>query len=231
MAVYEATGEKKWMEMCRNVANLTATWVVSYDYELPKETELARLGAKLTGAVWASTQNKHGAPGFCTLSGDPLFKIFRNCGDIRYADLMRDVVHAWAEGIKPGGEITERLTYCDADNRGSRGGSEFGSTGWNELNGILMAMELPGIYLQTNSDKFYVFDHIEAKVTDRSENGIILQITNPTKYDANVTIFAEESAQSKEPMDCTAFLNWPFVFVKAGKTMNLSVLPNGQLKL
>ncbi len=46
------------------------------------------------------------------------------------------MIHAHAEGIQPNGKITERLTYCDADSRGSRDG---GKTGWNETNGALMA--------------------------------------------------------------------------------------------
>ena len=115
---------------------------------------------------WASTQNKHGAPGICTSSGDPLFKIYRATGDRRYAELMRDIVHAWQEGVKPGGGISERLTYCDADSRGNRGGGD-GDNGWCELNGILMAMELPGIYLRTDRDEMYVFDSVEAQVVKR----------------------------------------------------------------
>ena len=46
MALYETTGDRQWLEKSRALANLTATWVVSYDYELPPDTELARLGAK-----------------------------------------------------------------------------------------------------------------------------------------------------------------------------------------
>ena len=65
MALYEVTGDKAWLEKSRNLANLIATWTVSYDYELPKTTELGGLGAKLAGVYWASTQNKHGAPGIC----------------------------------------------------------------------------------------------------------------------------------------------------------------------
>ena len=42
MALYETTGEKRWLEMSRNLANLVATWTVSYDYELPKDTELGQ---------------------------------------------------------------------------------------------------------------------------------------------------------------------------------------------
>jgi len=197
--------------------------VVSYDYELPKETELAKLDAKLAGVVWASTQNKHGAPGFCTSSGDPLFKIYRSTGDRRYAELMRDVVRAWAEGIKPSGAITERLTYCDADNRGSRGSDDFGSTGWCELNGILMAMELPGIYLRTDKDELVVFDHVEASVVTRAAKGLTLKITNTTAYDATVSILAENAKQAKQSLGYTAFANWQKVELKAGefKTINI----------
>lgn len=228
MVLYETSGNKKWLEMSRNLANLAATWVVSYDYELPKETELAKLNAKLTGAIWASTQNKHGAPGFCTSSGDPLFKIYRATGDSRSSDLMRDIVHAWAEGIKPSGAITERLTYCDADNRGSRGGDDFGSTGWCEVNGILMAMELPGIYLRTDKAELVVFDHVQAKVNKRDANGVELSITNPTKYDAKVSILAETFKESEKMLGYTAFLNWPKVEVKAGKTQILRISKDGK---
>lgn len=220
MALYEITGETKWLKMSRTLANLTATWVVSYDYKLPPETELAKLGARLAGVVWASTQNKHGAPGSCTSSCDPLFKIYRATGDRRYADLLRDIVHAHAEGIKPSGEITERLTYCDADSRGDRGG---GSTGWCELNGILMAMELPGIYARLDTGELVVFDHVEARVLKRDRDGLTLQIHNPTRYDASVAILAESAKQARQPLGYTSFLEWPRTAVKAGESRTVSL--------
>jgi hypothetical protein len=230
MTLYETTGDKKWLDMSRNAANLAATWVVSYDYELPKETELGQLNAKLAGVVWASTQNKHGAPGFCTSSGDPLFKIYRSSGDLKYAELMRDVVRAWAEGIKPSGAITERLTYCDADNRGSRGGDDWGSVGWNELNGILMAMELPGIYLRTDKDELVVFDHVKVSIVKRDPKGLTLNITNHTKYNAHVSILAENAEQIKIPVGYTAFMGWPKVTVKSDETKTVEISPDGRLQ-
>jgi lysophospholipase L1-like esterase len=219
MALYETTGEKRWLEMSRNLANLAATWTVSYDYQLPANTELAQLGAKLAGVYWASTQNKHGAPGICTSSGDALFKIYRATGDHRYAELLRDIVHAHAEGIKPDGQITERLTYCDADSRGSRGD---GSTGWNELNGILMAMELPGIYVRSDKDELYVFDHVAARVVKRDDKGVILEITNPTRFDAQVAVLTENAQQALRPLGTTACLKWQKVAVKAGATLQVN---------
>ncbi len=220
MALYETTGETAWLAKCRTLANLVATWTVSYDYVLPPDTELGRLGARLAGTYWASTQNKHGAPGICTSSGDPLFKIYRATGDRRYANLMRDIVHAHAEGIKPRGEITERLTYCDADSRGARGD---GSTGWNELNGFLMALELPGIYVRADKGELFVFDHVEAQVVKRDKTGVTLTITNPTQFDAKVTILSENRQQAQRPLGYTAFLNWPKTEIKSHEAIQITL--------
>jgi len=222
MALHETTGEKRWLEMSRNLANLVATWTVSYDYELPKETELGALGAKLAGVYWASTQNKHGAPGICTSSGDALFKIYRATGDRRYAELLRDIAHAWQEGVKPGGGIGERLTYCDADSRGNRGGGD-GDNGWCVLNGILMAMELPGIYLRTDRDELYVFDSVDAKVIKRDKDSVTLKITNPTKFDARVAVLTENATQAQRPLGLIGFLKWLKVEIKAGATTQITL--------
>lgn len=218
MTLYEVTGEKLYLEQSADLANLCATWTVSFPYRLPKETPLARLGAKLTGAVWASTQNKHGAPGFCTQSGDALFKLYRATGDTLYAELLRDIIHAHAEGIQPDGKISERLTYCDADHRGSR--ADGWNTGWNETSGALMALEIPGIYLRTDRKSLYVFDHVQAKVVKQGGKSICLQITNPTAYDATVTVLAEDAEKASLPLGDNAFLKWNRkVTVKAGKTV------------
>ena len=227
MAMYEVTGEKEWLEKSRNLANLTATWTTSYDYVLPKNTELAKLGAKLAGIVWASTQNKHGAPGICTSSCDPLFKIYRATGDRRYGELMRDIVRCHAESIRPGGYTNERLTYCDADSRGERGNHV---TGWNELNGILMAMELPGIYLRTDKDEMIVFDHVKATVEKCDADGMTLKITNPTKFDASLSILAEDAVKAEKVLGNTSFITWPKVTVKAGKTITVQIAKDGKVQ-
>ena len=226
MTLYEITGDKQWLEKSRNLANLVATWTVSHDYELPKTTELGSLGAKLAGVYWASTQNKHGAPGICTSSGDALFKIYRATGDRRYAELLRDIVAAHGESIRPGGFTNERLTYCDADSRGSRGEHV---TGWNELNGILMAQELPGIYLRTDTDRFFVFDSVEARVLSRDASGVRIEIKNPTKYDARVSLVAENARKANQPLGAGALLQWRKVNVKAGETRKVQITPVGQI--
>lgn len=220
--LYEKTGKSGYLRQAQDLAHLCASWTVSFDYRLPDDTPLAQLGANLTGAVWASTQNKHGAPGFCTQSGDALFKLCRATGDTLYAELLRDIIHAHAEGIQPNGKITERLTYCDSDRRGSR--ADGWETGWNETNGALMALEIPGIYVRTDLGRFYVFDHVEAQVVKNDTRRLVLRLTNPTAYDAEVTLMAENGESAKKPLGDNAFLKWKDkVKVKAGQSVSYTI--------
>ncbi|MDE5678421.1 hypothetical protein [Phocaeicola sp.] len=222
MTLYEVTQNEIYLKQSADLAHLCATWTVSFPYRLPENTALAQLGANLTGAVWASTQNKHGAPGFCTQSGDALFKLYRTTGNVLYADLLRDVIHAHAEGVQPNGKITERLTYCDADSRGSRG--DGGKTGWNETNGALMALEIPGVYVRTDLGTAYPFDHVVVKEIKKIGDNVKLQLYNPTQFDATVTLFAEDGEQAKKPLGDNAFLNWKQkVTVKAGKAITVRI--------
>ena len=222
MTLFESTGDSLYLKQAADLAHLCATWTVSFDYRLPDETPLAKLGANLTGAVWASTQNKHGAPGFCTQSGDALFKLYRATGDTLYAELLRDIIHAHTEGIQPNGKITERLTYCDADSRGSRG--DGGKTGWNETNGALMALEIPGLYLRTDKKQLYAFDAVRACIVRETDQFLWIEVTNPTRYDARVTLLAENQEEAEKPLGDHAFLRWKEkISVKAGKTIQVKI--------
>lgn len=232
MALYAATTDKKWLSMAETTANLAATWTLSYDYEYPEKSTLGRLKAKTAGAVWASVQNKHAAPGICTSSGDYLFKLYRATGKECYAELLRDIVHAHGEVMEIPGRITtnagagtsmERIQTTDADGKGAVGMILNTSNGWTEDCGLLMALEIPGIYVQTDKDRIYVFDHVEAKVINRENGKVVLQITNPTHFDALVSVFSESSSDSKKPIGYLNFVNWKKVPVKAGETVEVSM--------
>ena len=192
----------------------------------------------MAGAVFANTQNKHAAPGICTASGDYLFKLYRATGDMRYAELIRDIQHAHVEatdmpghptcGAGPGASM-ERIQTSDAEGRGAVGNFIHTQNAWTELNGLMMTLELPGIYLQTDVDRFFVFDHVEAKVARRDPGGVTVVITNPTKYDARVAVFAESAARAAVPLAYTAYLKWPRVEVKAGESKQVLVKSNGAI--
>lgn len=220
--LYELTRKPVWLKRAQDAANLCSTWSISFDYVLPKNTELAQVDGRLTGAVWASTQNKHSAPGFCTSSADALFRLFRETGKFRYAELLHDVWHGYVEGITPNGFICERLGYCDVELRGTRLQGD-GGNGWTELNGCMMAMELPGIYIRPDKNLFYAFDHVDVKLIKGNKREMLLSITNMTAYDAEVSVLSENEAEAAKPLSSVAFVHWKKIKVKAGETIKYCV--------
>jgi hypothetical protein len=180
----------------------------------------------MAGAVWASIQNKHAAPGICEASGDYLFKLYRATGNPLYADLIRDIQHAHAEAVNmPPDHITthnligssmERIQPSDAEGWGSVGNFINTRNSWTETNGVLMALELPGVYYQTDTRRMVVFDHITVTRLKEDASGVDLLLENKTAYDANVSVMAETSREAAIPMGYTQFLKWPRTPVKAG---------------
>jgi len=253
MALYWATRDPFWLEKAQVVAALGATWTLSYDFAFPPNSDLGKLQVHAAGAVWASAQNKHAAPGICTASGDYLFKLYRATGRRKYAELLRDIQHAHTEVVETPGRPTisvgsgdpwssenrvnsygcsmERIQITDSEGKNATGRlARNTSNGWTELNGMLMAMEIPGVYLQLDKDELFVFDHVEAKILKRSNDGVRLEITNPTKFDARVSVFAETSADAKKPLDYPAFLKWQKVSVCAGETRTVKIASNGRVE-
>jgi hypothetical protein len=239
MALYDVTRNPAWLAKARDVANLGATWTLSYDEEFPPGSTLNELQAHVAGAVFASVQNKHAAPGICTASGDYLFKLYRATGERRYADLLNDIDHAHSEVMDTPGRPTtgwgsgssmERIQPTDGDGKRAIGQILHTSNGWTEGNGLLMALEIPGIYARTDKDELYVFDAVDVKTLHRDQAGRRLEITNPTRFDAKVAIFAESSQHSQQPLGYTAYVKWPKVDVEAGKCVQILIKPDGSVE-
>ncbi len=239
MALYYYTGDRSWLKKAEVQAALCATWTISYDPVFPPDSQIGKLQSKMAGAVWASIQNKHAAPGICTASGDYLFKLYRATGNPLYAGLIRDIQHAHAEAVNiPPHHITtnnlagssmERIQPGDAEGRDAIGNFINTRNSWTETNGMLMGLELPGIYIQKDKKKMYVFDHVEAKLVKQDATGTTLLIKNPTQFDASVAVFAETGRQAMKPLSYTAFVQWPKAVVKAGETVQVKLDHNGKL--
>ncbi len=92
--LYEVTRDEKWLKYARECAHYCSSWVVAYNYVFPPHSEFGRHGKKTVGTVFANLQNKHSAPGICTLSGDSLYKLWKYTGDALYLELLRDIALA-----------------------------------------------------------------------------------------------------------------------------------------
>ncbi|WP_290793995.1 hypothetical protein [Flavihumibacter sp. UBA7668] len=241
MALYHFTGDKSWLKKAEVQAALCATWTISYDPVFPPGSQIGRLGSRMAGAIWASIQNKHAAPGICTASGDYLFKLFRATGKEIYADLISDIQHAQAEAVNippdhltthnsPGSSM-ERIQPSDAEGRSSIGNYINTRNSWTETNGALMAIELPGIYVQPDKKLVKVFDHVEVRIIENGKNARSLIVKNPTLFNARVSLFIENSKDAVRPLSYTSFLNWPKIDVPPGKEIELridSMNPSGK---
>ena len=71
------------------------------------------------------------------------------------------------------------------------------------------------------------FDHVEAEIVKRNKKQLVLRLTNPTAYDAVVTVLAEDAEQAARPLGDNAFLRWTDkITVKSGKTVDYKLKIN-----
>jgi len=227
--LYEVTSDRLWLTRAEAMAAQCMTWCASYDYAFPPDSWLGRLDAHAAGSVWANVQNKHSAPGICTLSGDSLFKLFRYTGNLLYLDQIQETAHNitqyLARADRPVGDpqimkpgwMCERVNFSDWEGRDNIGGSLFGSC-WCEVSLMLTTVELPGVYVQPDTGLVCAFDHIDARLVDRGGGQMVLECHNPTRFDARVRVFIEPSSAAATILGQAAALRWPVLDIPAGQT-------------
>lgn len=157
VVLYDVTKDPEWLERAEYMAELSSSWVVSYNYVFPPQSEFYRLGIKTVGSVFANVQNKHSAPGICTLSGDSLYKLYQWTGKKAYLELCKDIVLTisqymstekrpvmdWnvPQGILPAGYICERVNMSDWETARCVGGVFNGSC-WSETSNLLVIADI-----------------------------------------------------------------------------------------
>ncbi len=236
--LYEAGKDKKWLAYAEDTAALCSSWVVSYDYAFPAGSTLARRGARSTGAVWASVQNKHAAPGICTSSGDFLLKLYRDTGDVRYLELLKDVSRAALEfmstsrrplGSDRDGYISERVNLSDWEGPENVGDNiHWGSVSWCEVAVMLTAVEIPGLYVNPKRKLVVAFDHLEVRAVKSRGGKMDLEIRNPTPYPASFTIYTDGEGLFGARREEVFVDALPKHDLGPGQTMRLTVDEDGE---
>jgi hypothetical protein len=209
VALYEVTGKKKWLNYASDLLPVCASWTVSYDYQFPATSIMGVLDAHSCGSVWASVSNKHSAPGICTWSGDCLLKYYRASNDRRAIELLEDIAHGLPQyisradrpvGNMPPGGICERVNLSNWEGKRGIGGNIFGSCSWCETAALLTVAQLPGIYAQPDKGFFAVFDNINVEAIEKGNKQMLLRLTNPTPFAADVKVFSETSKQARKTL-------------------------------
>lgn len=236
VVLYEETGSARWLACARAMANQCATWCASYDYAFPPDSWFGRLDMRAAGSVWANVQNKHSAPGICTLSGDSLFKLWRATGERIYLDLIREIAHNLPQYLsradRPVGDpdrmhpgyMCERVNFSDWEGVTNIGGSLFGSC-WCELSLMLTTMEIPGLYVQTDLPMAVAFDHVDVSLPEpRGEGRLAVRVANPTAFDAEVKVLIETSQDARiRPLKANALWGCPVIRIPAGRIREFEV--------
>lgn len=206
--LYEATGEEEWLSCARAACEIALTWVVSYDFSFPEESAAAAGKVHTLGTVFANAQNKHSAPGICTLSGNSLLKLYRFTGDAGYLEWLTCISHSLLQFVSlpdrpvhtlagtdlPEGYMNERVQTSDWEGKETVGGFLDGSN-WPEVTCLLTYVEIPGIYIDFSCGLVRCFDHIRCRVLEAGKTEISLELFNPTAYTAVVTVLTDDITQ------------------------------------
>ena len=225
--LYERSGEECWLKAARQAAVQAASWVMSYDYRFPAGSALDRIGAQSRGAILANAQNKTAVPGICTLSGQGLLRLYRQCGDPRFLELLHDIAHsipqymgrrdkripcAFSNGNphdhQPVGWICERVNITQW---GEPIGELFAYSTWCEVAMMLSFADLPGLYVDLDSPLLVAFDHVEAEWIRDNPGRPVLRLRNPTPFPARVRLLCESDADRKRPLPVNAAASWPLL--------------------
>ncbi|HYA25504.1 MAG TPA: hypothetical protein VEF05_15180 [Terriglobales bacterium] len=228
VVLYEVSGNPKWLQYAAEMAHQCATWMVSYDFEFPPQSLFGRLNMHSAGAVFANAQNKHGAPGICTLSGNSLFKLYRYTGRKLYLDLIQELAHNLTQylsrsdrpvGHMPAGWMNERVQLSDWL---EPIGEIFEGSTWPEVSNMLTWVEVPGLYVQPDSAFFCAIDHIDVSVGEKKGKSLTLDITNPTRFDASVKVLCELSTEARRILGQNYLVDCPQITLRASSTRRVT---------
>lgn len=276
VTLYRFTQEKKWLKYAEDTASLCASWCVGYDYRYKSDTQFYERKIASTGAVWASVQNKHAAPGICTMSGESFLHLYRATGNTAYLDLLKDISHnitqfvstpekpayasyvwhnkpshrqklanrRYAKAIftlssksnvmkkvlkpiydkifNPVGRINERVNLSDWEGTSNVGELPIGSC-WCEVSALLTYLEIPAVYIRTDTGFCFAFDHIECSVKSKTDRVVKIELYNPTDYDADYRIFIDYDSGCENSLPPNKTIQMKNVFLRAGERIETEI--------
>jgi len=100
----------------------------------------------------------------------------------------------------PSGLIAERFNTTDVYNMGGVGEFWIHSTTWCMTTLMLICLEIPSLYMVTDREFVYPLDTVEVGDVRREDDGLDVQLTNPTDFPATYTVLADKTADGLKPL-------------------------------
>ena len=229
VAVYEATGDETWLTRAHDFGYYAISWFYGYDFGFPEGSTHGKLGTRTTGSLLTSPQNRCSTPNIYVLSGDMFWKLYRYTQNPIFMKTIQECVHNAQQYVsRPDRPIT--TLRGGALGTGSiheciQTGEWSGPTGeipydfpdsWPESVNMASIAELPGIYVIRDRAEMFVLDHVDVTMTRRPDQSIALAIHNPTRFDAEVSVYAETSEEMSRVLGMHAMRDCPTVTVPSG---------------
>lgn len=228
--LYEQTKGAKWLRYADQAARQFASWVVTGDYSFPEQSLFGKAGIRSMGAVYANTQNKHGAPAICTASGVALLRLYRATGDQFYLNLLQDIAHNITQYLpckaNPIGEVNEgwvceRVNMTDWEGV-DRMGEIVGLSTWAETGLMLTTIEIPGIYVQPDKKMATAFDNVLLKTSVKKNGTFVCELKNPSATSINVKVLVESASERLQALGENKLYATRTVLLKPYETKLLS---------
>jgi hypothetical protein len=232
MVLYEVSRDRRWLKLAAEAADLACSWVMDWNFEFPPESWLGRLRVQTVGSVWANAQNKHSAPGICTLSGSSLWRLSRALGEVGYLQVLQQIARGIPQYLatdeRPiygmrSGMMCERVNTSDWEHPEIPVGEGFPIGCWCEVSLMLIAIELPTVLIEfgevSGGPRITAFDSTLA----RYENDI-LELSNPTGEIARVRLVVDNHHLADRPIDHSKWHRHPWISVGPGESIQITDL-------
>ncbi|MBQ7257513.1 MAG: hypothetical protein IJS60_07470 [Abditibacteriota bacterium] len=227
ITMYNVFKDEKYLSYAKSAANQVLSWVMNYDFIFPKDSLFGKWNIKTCGSVFANVQNKHSAPGYCTLSGDSLFELYRLTGNDIYLKSLRYTAHNITSYLitedkkKITPEIKDHITNTMNERVETSDwlepvGEIFKGSCWCEASDALTYSEVPGLYIDKDKDIVFPIDHIE--IADVDKDSWQIKVKNPTKYDMKLKVFIENG---NPRINYTR--DFKIINMNKGETVNITV--------
>jgi hypothetical protein len=92
-----------------------------------------------------------------------------------------------------------------------------------EICGMLTAAEVPGLYVQPDTGFLFAFDHVDARIKEKTRSRLVVNLSNPTPFEAAVRVLAENSAERDKPLGLNALWGGRIATVPAEGSLDLEL--------